>query len=224
MATVRKIVFRNDEIYHIFNRGVERRPIFTSRREYARAQKLLKFYRHKEIPIRFSQVQLQPEEIKIKMLESLFKSEKLVLILAYCLMPNHFHFLVKQISDNGITKFVANFTNAYTKFFNTKHQRVGPLLQGVFKAEHVETDEQLVHLSRYIHLNPVASGVITEGMLDSYEWSSYPEYISLSSNEITEKDIVLSMFKSVEEYIKFVRDQIGYAKELEKIKHLLVEE
>lgn len=224
MATVRKIVFRNNEIYHVFNRGVERRPIFMSRREYTRAQELLKFYRHKEIPIRFSQVQLQPEEIKTKMLESLFKSEKLVLILAYCLIPNHFHFLVKQILDNGITKFVANFTNAYTKFFNTKHQRVGPLVQGVFKAEHVETDEQLIHLSRYIHLNPVASGVIAEEMLDNYEWSSYPEYISLSRNGITEKEIVLNMFKTVEEYIKFVRDQISYTKELEKIKHLLLEE
>ncbi|MCL5438754.1 MAG: transposase [Patescibacteria group bacterium] len=223
MATNRKLVFRNAEIYHIFNRGIERKSIFSNKREFDRAQKLIKFYRHKDIPIRFSQLIQQPEEAKKNMLEKLYKSEKLVDILSYCLMPNHFHFILKQNVDKGITTFVANFTNAYTRYFNTKIQRAGPLFEGTFKAVYVESDEQLIHLSRYIHLNPVVSSIIKIEQLDSYLWSSYPEYISLLNENIAEKELVLRMFKSNIDYKRFVMDQISYAKELEHVKHLTLE-
>ena len=104
-------------------------------------------------------------------------------------MGNHFHFLIKQASDNGISKFMANFTNSYTKYFNTKHQRVGPLFQGVFKAVHVDSDEQLIHLSRYIHLNPVMGFVIKAEELKDYKWFSYPNYIGKQDVEFIEKQI-----------------------------------
>jgi len=176
MTTIRKVVFRNDEIYHVFNRGIERRTIFTNKRNYERARDLIRFYKHKTRQ-RYSQVIRLTEDIRNKILDEVYKSEKLIDILAYCLMPNHFHFLLKQNSEKGISTFVSNFTNAYTKYFNTKNQRLSPLFQGTFKAVLVESEEQLVHLSRYIHLNPVVSSVIRESDLDSYPWSSYPEYI-----------------------------------------------
>lgn len=223
MATVRKITFINDHIYHVFNRGIERRSIFTNKREFERAQGLIKFYKHKEIPARFSQFVKQTEDIRNRISEKLYKSERLVDILAYCLMPNHFHFMLKQNADRGISTFISNFTNAYTKYFNTKNQRSGPLLEGVFKAVLVETDEQLIHLSRYIHLNPIASSIIEADKLDYYAWSSYPEYLSLSNNEICQKSQILEMFKSVKEYREFVNNQIEYAKRLEAIKHLTLE-
>lgn len=223
MATIRKLVFRNEEIYHVFNRGIERRSTFTDKKEFERMQKLVKFYRHKNIPLRFSQVIQQPEEIREKILNALYMSERVTDILSYCIMSNHFHFLLKQTTDKGISTFVSNITNAYTKYFNTKHQRIGPLFEGVFKAVHIESDEQLVHVSRYIHLNPVVSGIISENELESYQWSSYPEYLSLSNQEISQTDLILSMFKSPKDYQEFVNNQIAYGKQLEAIKHLILE-
>lgn len=223
MATARKIAFRNGEIYHIFNRGIERRTIFTNKREFDRAKDLIKFYKHKDIPIRYSKVMQQPEDLRKKILEGVFRGECLVDILAYCLMPNHFHFLLKQNSGNGLATFISNFSNAYTKYFNTKHQRSGPLLEGIFKAVLVESDEQFIHLSRYIHLNPVTSSIIEEKYLESYEWSSYPEYLSINDENLVETRLVLNMFKSIKDYQEFVVDHIEYAKTLDSIKHLSLE-
>ncbi|MBI2019394.1 transposase [Candidatus Daviesbacteria bacterium] len=223
MATFRKLVFRDGEIYHVFNRGIDRRTIFTDKKEYERFQKLIKFYRHKDIPIRFSKINQQPVEFREKILEKLYSSERALDILSYCIMPNHFHFLLKQTSDKGVSVFISNIVNAYTKYFNTKHERTGPLFEGVFKAVHIETDEQLVHVSRYIHLNPVSSSIIPTGELEDYEWSSYPEYLSLTEEEIAQKDLVLDMFKSIQAYQEFVNNQIDYAKQLDIIKHLIIE-
>lgn len=223
MSTTRKIVFANEEYYHVFNRGVDRRPTFNNIREFSRAISLIKFYRHKEIPIRYSQLINQPIETRTKIFEQVFGSKRLVDIVCYCLMPNHFHFLLKQLSENGIAKFISNFTNAYTKYFNTKNERVGPLFQGVFKAVHVESDEQLIHLSRYIHLNPVASSVIHELDIEHYQWSSYPEYLNKHDIGITQKELILDMFKSAEDYKNFTLNQIEYAKQLDTIKHLALE-
>lgn len=223
MATNRKIVFQNGEIYHVFNRGLDRRPTFTNKREFDRARRLIKFYRHTETPIRFSKLLQQPEDIRNDILEHLYKSNRLVDILSYCLMPNHFHLLLKQNSDKGIATFIANFSNAYTKYFNTKNKRVGPLFQGIFKAVYVEDDEQLIYLSRYIHLNPVVSNIVSINEFENYQWSSYQEYISSSQDQIVEKELVLNMFKSKKEYQKFVEDQIDYGKKLEAIKHLVLD-
>ena len=223
MATVRKVVFRNDQVYHIFNRGIERRNTFKNKIDYQRALDLIKFYQHQEIPIRYSQIIRQPENIRNQILDKVYKSDKIVDILAFCLMPNHFHFLLKQKSEKGITNFISNFANAYTKYFNTKNKRDGPLFQGTFKAVLVETDEQLIHLSRYIHLNPVVSSLIEESSLNFYNWSSYPEYLDLSEIEITEKFLILNMFQSKKEYQGFITDQIEYGKKLELIKHLTLE-
>lgn len=224
MATNRKLVFSNDYLYHVFNRGVERRVVFNDKREFNRALDLIKFYRFTNLPIRFSQLQLLEKEKRHKILSSLNKNKCLIEIIAFCLMPNHFHFLLRQKEDNGISKFLSHFTNSYTKYFNIKNnQRVGPLFQGPFKAVNVESDEQLIHLSRYIHLNPVSSSLVKTENLVSYTWSSLPDYLSLTNRNFVEKNTVLEMFKSVEDYKNFIFDQIGYAKELDQIKHLSLE-
>lgn len=149
------------------------------------------------------------------------KSKKIVNIICFCLMPNHFHFLLRQNRENGITEFASKLSNSYTKYYNTKNKRVGPLLQGDFKAVHVENNEQLLHLSRYIHLNPLVGYVTKE--LESYKWSSYREYIGLENSDYCTKDIILDQFKSVEDYKQFVLDYEAYARELERIKHQLLD-
>ena len=131
----------------------------------------------------------------------------------------------RQNIDNGISTFISNFTNSYAKYFNTKYQRVGPLLEGVFKAVYVENDDQLIHLSRYIHLNPVVSSIVNETEILNYKWSSYPAYLSLNEKNKIVLDIntILSYFKSPKKYQEFVMDQVDYGKELEKIKHLTLD-
>lgn len=223
MSTNRKISFRNEEVYHLFNRGIERRNIFTDKKEFERARNLIKFYKHKDIPIRFSQVIQQPKDIREKMLSDLYKSGRAVDILSYCLMPNHFHFLLKQNSDKGVSNFLANFSNAYTRYFNTKYQRIGPLFEGIFKGVHIENEEQLLHVSRYIHINPVVSSIIADNQLENYPWSSYREFLSLSKDGITQRDFILNMFRSDKRYQEFVENQIDYGKKLEAIKHLILE-
>lgn len=145
-------------------------------------------------------------------------------ILAYALMSNHFHLLVCQRQENAITKTLANISNSYAKYFNIKHHRVGPLYQGSFKAVHIETDQQLMHLSRYIHINPVVAGAMTQEELLTSPWTSFSEYLGQSETSLTDAKPILSHFASKESYKKFVFDQVAYGKELEKIKHLSFEE
>ena len=137
-------------------------------------------------------------------------------------MPNHFHFLLKQIAENGISIFVSKFTNSYTKYYNTKRSRTGPMFQGVFKSVYVESDEQLIHLSRYIHLNPVASVIIKDAELLSYPWSSLRDYLR-GKPSLLYIEPVLNHFSSSNDYKNFVLDRIDYAKQLEQIKHLTLE-
>ena len=147
-------------------------------------------------------------------------------IIAYCLMPNHFHFLLKQLKENGISIFLRNFTDSYTRYFNTKQERNGPIFQGRFKAVRIETDEQLLHVGRYIHLNPHTSYVVkTLKDLENYPYSSLPEYLGDSSlkHEICNKEIMLGYFKNPTLYKQFVFEQADYQRTLGNIKHLLLE-
>lgn len=224
VATFRKVVLANDQIYHVYNRGVERRDVFTNKRDYYRALETLKYYRFANLPVKLSRYLTLPQEEKLKLMANIGNDDKLVEIIAFCLMPNHFHFLLKQKLENGISTFTANFTNSYTKYFNTRHERVGPLFQGIFKAVRIESDEQLMHVSRYIHLNPVSSFLIEPKQLESYEWTSFPEYMGLSDKKISNPEIVLDLFPSTQEYKQFVLDQVDYARKLEQIKHLTLED
>ena len=224
MPTNRKVVFAIGEIYHVYNRGVEKRPTFTDKRELTRAIITLNYYRFANPPVKLSKFLVLPESERAKIIKNMEEvNEILVEIVCFCLMPNHFHFLLKQKKDNGISIFTANFTNSYTRFFNSRSERVGPLFQGLFKAVRMESNEQLMHVSRYIHLNPVSSFLIGFKELENYIWSSYPEYLESSSIKIANKDEVLGLFPSKQAYKEFVLDQVDYARKLEAIKHLVIE-
>lgn len=201
----------NEEYYHIFNRGVNKLPIFANIYDYKRFFRSMTYYQIEGPKPSFS---LFPP-----LSRKLDRDKKIVEIVAFCLMPNHFHLLLKQVKDNGITEFLGKLSNSYTKYHNIKHGRVGPILQGEFKSVLVESNEQLLHLSRYIHLNPLVSGITKN--LDDYIWSSYPEYLGRIPNPLCSKEIVLDQFKSSRGYTQFVHDQVGYAMELEWIKHQL---
>ena len=223
MATQRKLVFVNDGYYHVFNRGIDRRVTYTNKREHDRAINLLEFYQYATIPLRYSRYSKLPSDKQQNYLVQMIDGGKIVEVVAYCLMPNHFHLLLRQKEKKGIATYIGNFINAYTKYFNTKHQRIGPLFQGIFKAVYVETDEQLIHLTRYIHLNPVSSSLTTPEHLHAYPWSSYPAYIGVREDKLVTDYTRLSIHAMAPDYKNFVKDQIAYARELEKIKHMTFE-
>ena len=219
----RKTVLATNEIYHIYNRGVEKRPIFLIKRDFTRLIDTINYYRFANCPMKFSYFKILPLEEKEEIIKRLnHESKKLVDIFAFCLMPNHMHFLLKQLADKGISKFMAKITNAFSHYFNTRHDRIGHLFQGNFGAVRIESDEQLTHVSRYIHLNPVSSYLIEIKDLRDYKYSSYPEYINGVSGFTNTKE-VLSYFKNKNEYRKFVEAQADYARKLENIKHLTLE-
>lgn len=219
----RQIVLATGEYYHVFNRGVARQPTFFTKRDYERFLLTLSYYRFRNAPGKLSRFLSLPQDTRQQIVISLEKSQDTIVeIVCFVLMPNHFHLMLKQTNDSGITKFMSKMTNSYTRYVNTKQDRVGDLFQGVFKAVRVETNEQLLHLSRYIHLNPVVSHVIQESELFRYPWSSLADYVEDSDSFIT-KDVVMSQFKTIASYKKFVLDQVEYGKRLEEIKHLIVE-
>ena len=212
-----------DEIYHVFNRGINRQPTFTDKREYQRAIDTLMFYRHTKLSLSLSKFLRLENERQNDILKLLNKSEQLVKILCYCLMPNHFHLLLKQERDNGISKFLSNMQNSYTRYFNIKHDRDGSLFLDQFKAVRIETDEQLVHVSRYIHLNPYTAYLIKSiKELENYHWSSFRKYMEKADTTVDTK-IILGFFKDMKTYKKFVCDQADYQRNLKKIEHLLFE-
>ena len=214
-------ILATEELYHIFNRGVEHRQIFLCKNNYKRAIETIKFYQYNP-KLKFADFKNLTIGQREKILQEIHKLPKIVEIICYCLMPNHFHFLIKQLTDNGISIFISKFTNSYTKYFNTGNNRDGSLLGGTFKSVWVETQEQLLHLSRYIHLNPTTSYLVKAENLEDYQWSSFNEFMGLPG--FCQKEIILSEFKSPQKYKEFVLDQADYARTLENIKHKFLEE
>ena len=223
MANPRPVVLAVGETYHVFNRGVEKRTIFTDRREYNHFINLIDYYRFSNVPIRFSQYQLRSKNDRSTLFTKI-KSSGLarVEVFAYCLMPNHFHFILKQVRDGGISSFMSDICNSHSRYFNIKHSRVGPLFQGPFKAIRVETEDQLIHLSRYVHLNPTSAFLIDEESLDGYPWSSLPEYLT-SRIRIINPEPIMSTFKTREKYHQFVHDNIDFSRTIAKIKHAAID-
>lgn len=206
----------NGEYYHVYNRGSEKRDIYLKSRDYERFLETIHYYQFIGPKPKFSQF-TKANLYQFKPIQA----NKLVEIISYCLMPNHFHFLLRQLKDDGISIFMSQLCNSYTKYFNTKYNRIGPLLQGRFKSVLIENDEQLIHTSRYIHLNPVVSKLVAR--LEQYPWSSYFEYISNTKGLCSTKE-VLNFFPSKEKYRKLLEDQIDYGTTLEIIKHQIIDE
>lgn len=221
----RKVILANGEIYHVLNRGVASQPIFLNKRDYQRTFATFSYYQYKNPPLKYSLFIVQSKEKQLKILNRLRENKKLLVeMIAFCLMPNHFHFLLKQNITGGIAKFISNFTNSYTRYFNTKNERNGPLLQGKFKAVHIETDEQLLHVARYIHLNPYTSYVLKNiNCLEYYPYSSFPEYLGKIPEKICNKEYILSHFKNTEDYKKFIFNQADYQRRLGDIKHIILD-
>ena len=180
----RKVKFAPKEYYHLYSRGVEKRKIFLNTRDYERFMALL-YIMNQPNAFHFANF------LKKKKLEEIFnepKEKNLVSILSYTLMPNHFHILVYENKEGGISKFMARLLTAYSMYFNTKYERSGPLFTRPFRSEHISDESQYLWIFSYIHLNPIKmfkkdfkeNGIgdknIAQKFLESYKYSSYLDY------------------------------------------------
>jgi putative transposase len=142
-------------------------------------------------------------------------------MICYCLMPNHFHFLLKQNSKDGITKFMRRISNAYVRYFNKRYNRVGALFQGKFKAALIKSDDYLLHLSRYIHLNPLEVRPLKKRgneWLRNYLHSSYPVYLGYRQTFWINPEPILAFFKKTKKLFLQYRALNTYKSFVEKYK------
>ncbi|MFZ2523431.1 MAG: transposase [Minisyncoccia bacterium] len=192
MANREKIVV--GEYYHIYNRGVDKGIIIKDKRDLGRLIKCLELFNSKEPIGSLRDIKLGDHKIKTKLVE----------IVSYCLNRNHFHFLLKEMSEGGISEFMKRLTGGYTWYFNSKYRRSGSLFQGTFKSVLVTSNEQLLYLSAYINLNNrVHQPSNPSGLTAGIEVSSWKEYVGESSRNICKKEIILEQFKSTKEYRDF---------------------
>ncbi|QQG46629.1 MAG: transposase [Candidatus Niyogibacteria bacterium] len=218
---MRDIDFVEGEIYHIFTRGVEKRTIFEDDFDRRRFATIL-FY--------LNDASGKPARQMQNSVPTLTDSDKepMVEILSWCFMPNHFHLLVKELKEGGISAFLHRLQVSHALYFNTKYKRSGPLFSGKFKAVHIGGDKHFTHVSRYIHLNPlelfdpmwkergyVEDKVGAEKFLKEYKWSSLPDYLEQGTKfaSLIDKSMVMEYFdNSVEDYWKFISEWINRPK------------
>jgi len=221
----RKVDFSIGEFYHIYNRGTDKREIFLNPKDYDRFMSLLYLCNgQKSVNIR----EQFPKGASFGELRGFEHSETLVDIGVYCLMPNHFHLLILEKKEGGITKFMKKLATAYSMYFNKKNQRSGKLFEGHFKAEHVDEDEYLKYLFAYIHLNPVKlfdpllkeKGITdtekAKNFLENYNYSSYKDYTGKERNEniILNKQAFPEYFYNFREFNDFINEWLDFPKEL----------
>ena len=209
--------FINGNLYHLYNRGVAKQRIFNNHYDYQRLLNTFAYYLDMSVTTKISEVK------KDKLAEILSKKPKKprIEIFSFCLMPNHFHLIVKQILNFGITNFMRYSLDSYAKYFNVKYDRVGPILQGKFKSKEIKTDEQFMHLSRYIDLNPLTSNLVSNP--EEYDWSSFALYLSETKTRLCQPKNILGYFTSINEYNYFVKDFRDYIKSNEEISDLTFE-
>ena len=221
-------VMRNDplvngEVYHVYNKSIAGYKIFNNDPEFLRMINVICYYQREKPGLKFSDfirsADVKNHHFPLRKWES-GDREKLVEIIAYCLMPTHLHLILKQLKENGISTFMRKILDSYTRYFNTKHERKGPLWEGKFQNLLVETDEYLLHLTRYIHLNPTTAYLVDKP--EDWLSSSYREYLfSTDNSRICKYEDILGI--EPKDYKEFVEDRISYQRDLAKIEHLLLD-
>jgi len=209
----RRQVFAIGEYYHIFNRGVEKRKIFNYAKDYLRFLDCLVYF-NTEKPswivndMRESGIDARPKD-----------DERLVDLIAYCLNSNHFHLLLKQNKEKGITDFMKKLCTGYAMYFNKKYEHSGVLFQGRFQSVHIDSNDQLLYVSAYINGNSQIHGIASA---ENYPWCSFPEYLGKPGIGCL-RDSISGQFKNSNDYKTFCLDKIVGMKERKKNEKYLLE-
>lgn len=225
--SLRKDSLVSDEIYHVYNRGVDMRDIFIDNEDRFRFVHDLFEFNDSKAVLNLG-VYLKTKKTKEVGLPYIKKEPRklLVEILAYCLMDNHFHLLIRQKEGNGITEFMRKLGTGYTNYFNKKYERTGSLFQGKFKSVCIKENKHLMYLPIYIHLNPldfefhewrerrIKNYKKAIEFLDSYRWSSYMDYVGQKNfPSIIYKDFILTRIGDNKKYKKEI---INWLKNFDK--------
>ncbi|MCF7886804.1 MAG: transposase [Candidatus Omnitrophica bacterium] len=219
----RKYPLVTGETYHILTKSIAGFKIFDSKGDFSRMLETIRYYQIINQPIKFSralELKKKGQNKSGKGFDDLSeKKEKLLEIIAYSIMPTHLHLVLRQLKEKGISIFMNKILNSYTHYFNLLNKRKGPLWEGPFKNILVKTDEQLFHLTRYIHLNPTTACLVNKP--EDWSFSSYREYLGISKDKVCKYD---DFFKiNPDSYKKFVEDRIFYQRDLAKIKNLMLD-
>lgn len=233
---MQKPLFAEDNYYHIYNRGVEKRDVFLDDFDRFRfIHDLFEFndtapagkFSKGKSPAPSQHSEVQPPNIT--------KRIPLVKIHCFCLMPNHYHMLVEQIRDGGVIDFMKKLGTGYTMYFNKRYNRVGPLFQGRFKAVHIDEKAHLRYLPLYIHLNPldlvmpiwreqkIISWKKAEAFLNSYRWSSHMDYSGHHNfPSVTSRHFLHGLFGEEKGYRQHLKEWLK-ERDSNEISHLLLE-
>lgn len=214
-----RLRFVNNQIYHVYNRGVENRKIFLDEDDYFRFIHNLFEFNDTEPALNLYYKSYEIRSHKIGIERKRGSRKLLVRILAFCLMPNHFHLLLEQRQDSGISEFIRKLGIGYAMYFNQKYRRVGGLFQGRFKAVLVNQDTHFIHLPYYIHLNPLdlvarewRKGELNDykkamDFLENYRWSSFLDYIGKNNfPSVTQREFLMKFFNGPQEYKKQITE------------------
>lgn len=201
---MKKPVFVDGHIYHVYNRGVEKRVVFLDERDHSRFVHHL-YELNDSKPVRNVHYFLNHKtgNVEARKIFGTQKRDVLVEILVFTLMPNHFHLMLRQVQENGIVRFMQKLGTGYTMYFNKKYDRVGCLFQGPFKAAHITEDAHLIHLPYYIHTNPLPlnSSMHPVQYLEKYKWSSFLDYIGIQNFPyVTKRAFLLNIFGGEDKY------------------------
>lgn len=223
----RSIELSVGEYYHLYNRGVEKRKIFLDKKDYQRFVVLMYLSNTTDF-IHLS----DHRNFSFAEFFALKRKDTLTDIGAYCLMPNHFHILIKERKERGISTFMQKLMTGYSMYFNKKYERRGTLFEGPFKAKHADSDEYLKYLFAYIHLNPAKlinggwrkSGIVdikkTESYLHGFTHSSYADYL----RDVRPQSVVLNMsafpdyFENIRGVKKLMKEWLDFSNPLPNVK------
>ncbi|MDO8610294.1 MAG: transposase [bacterium] len=218
----RKDVFHNNCYYHIFDKTIDHKEIFSLSKFARHFIQTFLYYRSKKSILRFSKMKLldrykQNDIWNEIMLQNYFQVD----IVSYCLMPNHYHFLLKQLKENGIRIFMSQILNSITRYYNVLNKRKGPVFLTQFRSKKIYTVEQLVYVSRYIHTNPYADSLV--GSIEeifNYSYSSIGSYLTnVNKCKIAIDDVLDYFGNKPEKYKDFIIKNADDQKDFEYLKY-----
>ncbi len=234
---MRKVPPQTGEFYHIYNRGVDKREIFYCHDDFARFIRNMRlvnneskankrdFIKREEIKrLQVSETGYPVSETKRlaehKLLDYISELPRLVEIICYCLMSNHYHLILKQLVEDGISKFMQSLNIAYSNYFNTKYNRTGTLFESKFKSVHLKDDDMLLWTSGYVNGN---SQIHKIAKAENYQWCSYQDYLNKRSGTLCNKNIILNQFKDIISYREFVELVIEECQGRKDMQKLIIE-
>ena len=206
---MRTVPILADMYYHVYNRGNQKQTLFLDRADYVRFLYLLLYFQSNHvIPQTHRQVAHFVREGSFCVKESVYQDivkERHVSLVNFCIMPNHYHLTLHALNDTGLSQYMHRVGNAYAKYFNTKYEKTGHVFQGSYKLKIIESDEQLLYTSAYIHKNPHELQQ-WKGRYESYEWSSCIDYVGENRwGALLHTDPIDSTFENKAEYRAFIK-------------------